>query len=582
MLQRRILPSPRSKHQVEAFLKTLENNPEIENFLHKIHTFPSTPWWDRPHENPSVRAWQECIYQSWQEAICDAQFKLSESVGRLAEQPEVLAHLSAVYVLVHKKLIPVALHNHWQRESGPIDVENDVCLVATAASQGKPYYAPDVHAPSELNYRNVCDATMSELVVPIHWNGELIGVINLESTHLNGLVKTLSIVESVIPSMIPEILVLKSCYSEDESWCPWNPAVHGWDLSKAFSKLLQSAGNENAAAAAKFAVWYPDWEKEILFAYAAFGYDWCYVDGDSLNLPGSEIGRALSSRKRDLMSLDVDQFIKHEKAMELGIDEAWLAPVFIDMDDEPTNFPCAGITCYFARNGRPIDAVTRNDRDLAKNAITQFAVFLGKFIESFQQQRKQLALAHIAAVNHNHRDKPQRTRFEGWLYAIQRIVHSPAGSVFHLKESNRLQCIASTGFYNPDRGTRSLKLATHFYNIDENELSHTVATFNLKGKSLRRLKLGNSQEKGLPKLVPEVADFHRNAEFLDCQPLNEVGNVGRQMLACAYRCAGKTAGVIRFIRGKHTRPFTACDARLLEEICKDFAPSGNLTSIATT
>lgn len=577
------IPTPRSNLQVEAFLETLENNLPIDSQVHKFAAFPSTPWSGRPHENPGVRAWQECIHQFWQEAIRDAQFRLSESVGRLAEQQEVFAHLSAVYVLVDKRLIPVALHNHWQRESGPIELESDTCLVATAASQGKPYYAPDVHAPSEVNYKNICDATKSELVVPIHWDEELIGVINLESSHLDGLAKALPIVESVIPSMIPEILVLQSCYSEqetDKSWCPWNPAVHGWDLRQCISKLLQAAGKENASAAAKFTLWYPDWEKEKLFAYATYGYDWCYVDGDSLSLSGSEIGRALCSKKRGIKSLNVDKFIKHEKAKQLGIDEAWMAPVYIDKDGESAERPTAAITCYFARNGRSIDTVTRNDRDIAKKATTEFAVILGKFIETFQFQRKELALAYIAAVNFAHRDQPQRTRFEEWLHAIRRIFDSPAGSVFHLKHDERLQCIASSGFYNEDRGTRSMKLAAHFYDIHDAKLSHTVATLHLNGKALRRLGLGHSQEKGLTKLVPEVADFHKNAEFLVWQPLNELGNSQRQLLACAYRCDGKIAGVVRLIRGKHTRPFTVCDVGLIEEICEGYAPCGKSLSVA--
>jgi hypothetical protein len=581
MAPARKLPEPRNKESVVAFLAKLNNNPSLDKQLRDLAEWPSTPWWDRAHENPAVRAWQACLHRYNDESIRDAQFKLSECIGRLAEQPNVFAHLSAVYVYVEKKLIPMALHNHWKSESGPLTLD-DECLVAKAAASGKPYYSPDVKAPNEKYYRNICNATRSELVVPIHWEGELIGAINLESSHLNGLADALPIVADVIPSMIPDILVLQSCYSDDDAWCPWNPTVHGWDLRKIMSQLLQTAGAELAGSAAKFTVWYPDWEKEELFAYATYGYDWCFVDGDSLSLPNSQIGQSLRHASQGLTRLDVGKFIKSKKAMELGIDEAWVAPICLSEDMTAPNVkpPISAITCYFASNGRPIDAIIRNERDLAKSATKAFAILLGKLIEAFQTQRSKLARAHIAAVNYAHRNQPQRTRFEEWLHAIRRIFDSPAGSVFHLKNGERLQCIASSGFYNQDRGTRSLKLATHFYDIHDEKLSHTVATLELKGKALRRLGLGHSQEKGLTDLVPEVADFHKNAEFLIWQPLNELGNSQRQLLACAYRCDGKIAGVVRLIRGKHTRPFTVCDVELIEEICKAYAPCGKSFSIA--
>ena len=326
---------------------------------------------DCAHENPVVRVWQETLLRYQDEAIRDARFKLSERIGKLAEQKTVFAYLSAVYVFVDKTLIPIAIHNHRIRESAPITLE-DECLVAKVAVTGKPYYAPNVHAPGEISYREISATTQSELVVPIHWDGELIGVINLESARIHGLDNALDVVQSVIPSMISDLLVLRSCYSQDEDWCPWNPSIHGWDLSKLISQLLQTAGLEFASTSAKLTVWYPDWDKEVLFAYATYGYDWSFVDGDALSLSDSQIGKALRSRSAGLSALDVAKFIKREKAKELGIDEAWMVPICLSPESiaNANDLPIGAITCYFANNGQPVDAIIRNERDLAKAATT--------------------------------------------------------------------------------------------------------------------------------------------------------------------------------------------------------------------
>jgi hypothetical protein len=111
------------------------------------------------------------------------------------------------------------------------------------------------------------------------------------------------------------------------------------------------------------------------------------------------------------------------------------------------------------------------------------------------------------------------------------------------------------------------------YSLTGTAFSHTVVAWKLEGVSLRRIRLGDPQEKGLPVETPEIADITKNAEFLIGQPVGVSGNSNRQLLACAFRWKGVKRGVVKLIRGTRTCPFTKCDAQLLSTLCTLYAPT---------
>ena len=524
---------------------------------------PTIPWDSDIALNPAVRAWREMIAGFEKEAIAQAEFALTEQLGRLSENPEVYAHLSAVFIRGGENLHPVAMHNYGVEFHDSVSLDHP-SLVGMAARQQKSVYLADVMEAHGLPYVEISPCTRSELVVPIRWDGELLGVINLESRSKNGLRNALAVVEDAIPAMIAELLVLKSCMSKGVDYCPWHPDIHGWDLSKQFSKLLQRAARELSGASPKFTIWYLDREKEQLSAYATYGYDWCYVDGATIHLLHSQIGQAMEYAD-GIKRLDVDSFVRADKARELGIEEAWLVPCWSDESGGTS----AAITCYFTEKGSELDAVDENDRELTKAALVKFAAFLGEFIRSFRRQLFSLGRATVSAVNCSSREQPKRTRYEEWLAVLLRILAAPVGSVFQLRSETRLQCVASTGFYNLERYTRSGKLGDHFYELTDPRQSHTVTTLYLADKSIRRNCLGDAQEKGLPSGTPVVADFYNNAEFVLGQML---GNRSRRLLSCAFRIHGEVVGVVRLVRAKSSRPFSKCHSELIELLCRELAP----------
>ncbi len=555
----------------EDRLRLIIGSAKSQRAINEWVNFPSCPMWSEPHPNPLIRACQKILIRQKQEAVRDAKLKLFEQIGRLSEHSLVLSHLSAIYLAIPEKgLVPVALHNHSDTASGVLGW-NSEGLVPGVARSGVQAYVADVSMCRLRDYRQINIATRSERVVPIHWQGEVLGLINLESRTLNGLAECEIAIENAIPSMIFSLLVLRSCYATDESWLPWNPMVHGWDLSKTISQMLQAVGTKLSSVSPKLSVWYPDQQKECLFAYAVYGYDWAYVTGQSLSLVHSQIGKSLSNSPSRLIKLDVNQFVNNIKAQELGIEEAWSAPVYeqeVDISDA-----VAAITCYFSGKGRRLNVIEQNDRELAKEAIVELAKLFGKLIPAYKKQRQIYASAFISATNHANCHNERRTRFEEWLTGLRTILDSPAGSVFQLRKATEiLRCIASTGFYNPERRTRSVRLRDHFYDLAEGAKSHTKTIWELAGKALRRLRVGNPQEKGLPDSTPIVADHRNNAEFLPGQMLDSSRACPRQLLGCAYLRGIKRVGVVRLIRRADARPFTVCDAELLELLAGKFAP----------
>lgn len=555
------------------------NNEMLENVLstgcRSFAELATTPWWTKTAVNPAVRFVQETVLRYREEAIRRAEFALTESIGRLSEHEDVYAHLSSIYVCLGKRLHPVALHNHGYEMIEDVEFGEN-CMVARVAEEQRTRYAPDVRR--EERYWEISPSTKSELTVPIIWEGELLGVINLESRVIDGLKSASAAVEAAIPSMVADLLVLKACYAEDESFFPWHPETHGWDLADQLSQLLQGIAKALSGAAPKLSIWYPDWEKDQLYAYATFGFDWVYVDGQSLRLGQSQIGKALSSLPGSLEKLDISKFIRADKAVEMGIDEAWVMPIYQEGNDAVR--PHAAITCYFSNNGRELDAVDENDRELAKEAMLGLSKLLTKMFAAYNKQRARVAAAVVSAVNDRCRLEPQRTRFEEWLNILNTILNHncKVGSVFQLSGLDNLRCIASTGFYNDENWeTRSVKLESHRYDFSTNDSSHTKVAFSLKGKALRRLDVGNSQEKGLPNGCPEIGNGMKNAEFVFGQ---NASNCSRQLLACAYAYKDRNIGVLRLVRGKKTRPFTSCDASLMETICAKYAPIPNARDLS--
>jgi hypothetical protein len=341
---------------------------------------------------------------------------------------------------------------------------------------------------------------------------------------------------------------------------------------------LQILGQELASVSAKLSIWYPDWEKECVFAYAVYGYDWAYVNGRSLHLHKSQIGKSLKQSGKRLVQLNIERFINKSKAADMAIDEAWAAPIHPgDILDET---PLATLTCYFSNPGRKLDAIEKNDRELSKEAIGVLAKYLGFLIQAYKVHRQEYASAYVASVNFANRNNERGTRFEEWLTCLRSIFEAPAGSVFGYRKSRGiLQCVATTGFHkNPTdetsrRVARDFNLKKYTYNLLDDHKSHAREMFLSTDTTLRRLNVGHPQEKGLPEKVPIVADQRVNSEFIPGQPLHADRPNARQLLGRAFFDKGVKKGIVRLIRQTDKPPFTVCDAKLLETLSKSHAPA---------
>lgn len=513
--------------------------------------------------NPAVRAAYAQLERCRAISISEAEYSLSEQIGRLAEHKDVYAHHAAIWLVQGDKLVSVATHNYCEDSEDEIPLSDHGMIAMVARSNdGEHYYASNVCEAE--HYRSISSATRSELVVPIQWDNKTLAILNFESRRIDGLEKAMPLIESRIPAMIPDLLVLQASLAK-ESFNVWNPSVCGWDLSKLLNQLLQSTIKRLSGSSPKITIWYPDWEKDQLYAYATYGYDWEFVDGGKMKLSDSAIGRSLSRQRDGLVELDRTEFIRATKVSEMGIDEAWVFPIVV------SEKPIAAMTCYFTNPGKELDEVDLNDRALARQAIPELARIVAEIIEAYKVLRRNLACARIAALNRKFRDTPESIRFNEWLHSVIEVFDSKccAGSAYNLSTPTTLSCVASTGFYDTDSGTLSLDLFRHSYDLNNPTKSHTKSAFRLAGKSVRRLCVGDTQELAIPDDCPIVANFRVNSEFL--HGLNSGCN-DRQLLACAYKHNGKTAGVIRLARSTNSRQFTRCDAELLEAICQRFAP----------
>lgn len=561
-------PGPNKAH---SKLQSILTSKRVRCAVRDVKRRLFRPLWGSDDLNPIIRRVHKLLIRQEKEAIRTSRNALFEIIGRLSERPSVLAHISAIYLAMPDGgLKPVALHNHSDEASGYLRSDSKG-MVASVSRSRKTLYAPDVSILNSDNYVGINRFTKSELVVPIIWQGDLLGIINLESRVIDGFSMSQPEIDKVLPSIRRHLLVLQSCYSKKEDWLPWNPLVHSWSLNSTISQILQMVGAELSSVSAKMTVWYPDHDKESLFANATYGYDWAFVNGESLSLKNSEIGNAIIKNDASLIRLDPNAFIKRDKAMSLGIEEAWAANV---QNVEPDQPPVATITCYFASKGRELNEVEKNERKLALDTIQKLAVELSQMILTYKEQRERYALAYICQINDMYKDCQRRTRFEEWLNAIRIVLASPAGSVFQKNNARgRLQCIASTGFYNEQRQTRSIRLRDHFYDLNSDVKSHTLAIWNLKGQPFRRLNVGNPQEKGMKDTVPIVADYRVNAEFLPGQNLTPSPVCPRQLLGVAYSSGGVLKGVIRLVRSVDDHPFTKCDEHLLATIAAQAAPA---------
>ena len=536
----------------------------VERLRHQAERWPQTPMWSEWHPNPAVRRWHRLFLTYAKEAKEKALSDLFEAVGKLAEKAS--AHAAGLY-LVHRpnRMKAVALHN--------VDPSNKQCvrfsdrtIVTRVARTGvDEYYQPDVKSVDEHDYREDIASTRSQVTLPIRFNSQLLGILNLESRFLDGFPSLMrEKIRDSLGALAKSLLILKSLESKGSEWCPWNPDVHGWDAREPLARLCREAALAISPSSLKFTLWNLDWQKNSLSVETTYGYDWQFQSDMSLRLRDTEIGRAAMASDSTVQTLDVERFAKREKAQSLGIRNAWL--IAIRDPSRPNALPVAALTCYASRDAEELDAVSQNDHQLAVEALQEFGGLLTHYLFSVQRQKQALASAVMTEVNAQYADSHPYTQADAWLSAIRQFIPAPAASVFY-SEGTQLRCAATTGFLDPKLLIRVGTFINHVYDCSEHSDSHTVTTFGLDGQALRRSRVGDSDESGLPR-SGVLRTTQQHAEFIGgCEQFGEGRPENRRFLGCAYRGSNGPAGVVRLVRDEQSHPFSAFDTALLEYLC---------------
>jgi hypothetical protein len=360
--------------------------------------------------------------------------------------------------------------------------------------------------------------------------------------------------------------------------CPWHPEIHGWDLQDILGRLCRAFVEELGKATTLCSVWHIDHEKEERFVYATCGADWAYLQNDhSLGHCGESVERVLRNGEPVTLALrrtDSPGFLDEAKARRHDISYGLFRPVIRLSGGSPEAI--AGITVYF-------NPTTSTESDaariaVAKEALPAFAEIIAQLIATYEKQRLDLAVAVCRAEEAQYGGCSIRTQLEVRMQRIVDICDSPAASIYaYDRRTDFLRCVASTGFRKEVEGVQDGTVSNRDMSFDGERIfvgdreGHTIAALLANGAAFHRNRLGYAGEKKLPPRCPERGGTSR-PEFIPGENIAESEHSRRRFLGCAVMKENIPLGVLRVIRPEGAPPFTKCDDRLLQCICKEIAP----------
>jgi GAF domain-containing protein len=500
----------------------------------------------------------------------------AEIVGRLAEEKGILSSTSILFFVTERRTLKVAvLYNACRGEDWEMGVDEQG-IVPYVARTGNPYLLPDTALDQDGLYIEENATTRCELAIPIKKDGEVLGVLNLEADSPGAFSQeTLERVRWRIDALVPHLLVLRALEPTSQHRCPWHPFVHGWDLQKLFQRLCDAFAEVLGREAAKCTIWYADQPKQDLFAYATYGYDWEFRDQKTLSISGSNLGRMMGQCSSEVITYipsEEEWFVEREKAQSLKIETGLMTTIMSEEYGDKYVVGCVNV--YLDKVEEP---EMYGDREsLVREALPEFARILQEIVSAYMHQRVQVALSVLSLEIGKRPTCTLKALMERWIFKVCEVLQTPAGSLYGVDaEGKELLCLASTGFRRVVEGMPQ-GIDERDDTVEDRRISlkvargHTLSAFRQGGRPVRRNRIGFPGEQGIPPDCPE-AGGQSDPEFI-CGERFEVGEQSkRRFLGCAVMKGEVPIGVLRVVRQQLSIPFTRCDERMIEAICKEFA-----------
>lgn len=497
----------------------------------------------------------------------------AEIIGRLAEERSIISSSSILFLVTDVRTIKAAvLYNASRSKDWEVSIEQPG-IVPWVASEGKSYLAEDTG--QDGRYVAKQPNTLCELAVPVKFENEVIGVLNLEAGKRGAFThETRAYVEAKVADLVPHLLVLRAIESKAKWRCPWHPFVHGWDLRKIFQRLCDAVADDLGREATKCTIWYVDQPKQELFAYATYGYDWRFRDQSSKSLSRGHLAEIVKECPPEAVvysPTDSEWFMDSAKARDLKIDTGLLAT--ISSDDKN---PAEAIGLVNVYLNRVVCPEMYGDREMVvRNALPEFGRILKQVIAAYNRQRVRVARSVLANETRDRNQCTGKALLERWVFKVCEIFQAPAASLFGATTDNQLVCLASTGFRRAAAGVpygideRDNQIDDKTISLDETP-GHTVVTYRQGGRAVRRNRMGFPFEKGIPAECPKCGG--RTApEFINGERFEAGEHCKRRFLGCAVMDGETPIGALRIVRPQVSFPFTICDERLIESICQQFS-----------
>jgi hypothetical protein len=392
----------------------------------------------------------------------------------------------------------------------------------------------------------------SVLAVPIFapTRGKILGVYLLEADHPGAFTPAqVRELQRQVIFFTPHLIVLEGLDKADDfSTWPYHPELHrhGWSvepLVTGFCRTVAESLRVPNTRPPACTLWIADWMKNRCWVLAAHGYDYFFLDRDTLG-PNSAVARVARNHRRAIEGGTPDQlkFVCPEKARDMGVRQVVIASLH-DYSEEP--FSGTLNISFFDERRRPT---------LPSHGLVEWlAERAERLVASLHAQRVRLAMAYLhcelaKGVSSGH-------GFGALLRTVLRCLDAPVGSVFARKQNTRtLQCVETTGLEN--------KGAFEEVTYDLDDLKSLTCWAARNPDKVARHNWGPVEE-GVTRPKDQPIPSNQSRERM----VPEVSRHRRSLIKGVALLRDDphphTLGAIRVMRPGRSRPFTIADERLL-------------------
>jgi putative methionine-R-sulfoxide reductase with GAF domain len=439
-------------------------------------------------------------------------------------------------------------------------------IVPHVARVGQGYYSNDVS--KDLLYRNDLAETRSEMAVPlVTGDGRMLGVLNVDSrmpgAFSAGQVEDL---QAAAGDLVPHLLILEALKG-GESWCPWHPEVHGWDLRDTFRQICHAVKDGLGGDGMQCTIWYADWANDELFVYATSGYGYEYVTAATLPID-SFTGRVAASPEGTVREGRPGDrgFVPKENDAIMGLRKIMAAPIYPGSGpDEPPDRGRAVLSIY-CFDDQAEEALP------SREVMARLVEWIGRMTLAYRDLRREVGVACLHQALYA-QPCSSDFDFETIKEKFVEILQVDAMSIFaRHRGSDQLYCVATTGLETVGRPRRYPPPPEHGESVCYDlrvDRGYTTYLAEHPGLCVRSNAggRGSSGPRTLPDFPPSPRNKHKHREKL---PRTDTDH--RRFLGLNVDVDGDTLAVFRLIRSARTKPFTRCDEELvarLARVCVD-------------